>query len=112
MRDNDSAAQRMTSRNGKSRVAVPSHFYKILTHRINDQNVEVLAVLMPNDKTNLDGEEAIRYIEDHLVPLNELERQTGLTLFPAIGAISASQATSLWPYGKTAARSLAHNCAP
>lgn len=112
VRDNGSAARRMTSRNGKSRVAVPSHFYKVLVHRINDQNVEVLAVLMPNDKTNLDGEEAIRYIEDHIVPVNELERRTGLTLFPAIGDVSASQATSLWPYSKMAARSLAHNCAP
>ena len=112
VRDDDSVALRMASRNGKTRVAVPSHFYKILVHQMDDGRVEILAVMMPNDKTNLDGAEAIRYIEDHLVSVADIEQLTGLNLFPAVGTSTPQRAAALWSYSKAAARSLAHNCAP
>lgn len=101
----------MTSRNGKTRVAVPSHFYKILVHQFDDGRVEVLAVLMPNDKTDLDGADAIRYIEDHLVSVPDIEKLTGVNLFPAVGKPMPNRAATLWSYSKSAARSLAQNCA-
>lgn len=112
VRDDDSVALRMTSRNGKTRVAVPSHFYKILVHQMDDGRVEILAIMMPNDKTNLDGADAIRYIEDHLVSVADIEKLAGLNLFPDVGTPIPQRATALWPYSKSAARSLAHNCAP
>jgi endonuclease G len=111
VRDNDSIARRMTSRNGKSRVAVPSHFYKILVRQLDDGRVEILAVMMPNDKTNLDGADAIRYIEDHLVSVADIENLAGLNLFPSVGTPTPQKAAMLWSYNKAAARSLAHNCA-
>lgn len=110
--DDDSVALRMTSRNGKTRVAVPSHFYKILVHQLDDGRVEILAVMMPNDKTNLDGADAIRYIEDHLVSVADIEKLAGLNLFTDVGASMPYRATTLWPHSKAAARSLAHNCVP
>lgn len=112
VRDDDSVALRMTSRNGKTRVAVPSHFYKVLVHQFDDGHVEVLAILMPNDKTNLDGAAAIGYIQDHLVSVADIEKLTGLNLFPDVGPSMPHRATTLWPHSKSAARSLAHNCAP
>lgn len=112
VRDDDSVALRMTSRNGKTRVAVPSHFYKILVHQLNDGRVEILAIMMPNDKTNLDGAEAIRYIEDHLVSVADIEKLAGLKLFPGVGNPMPHRASALWSFSKAAARSLAHNCAP
>lgn len=112
LRDPESAARRMKSRNGKARVAIPSHFYKILIHRLNDGRVNALAVMMPNDKTNLDGDEAIQYIEDHLVAVADLQKLTGLVLFPAAATPMPDRASALWPNTKPAARSLAHNCPP
>lgn len=112
MRDDDSLAQRMMSRNGKARVAIPSHFYKILVHRFDDGRVDVLAFMMPNDKTNLDGDEAIRYIENHLVAVADIEKLAGVRWSPVLVTPMPDRVTVLWPYNKSAARSLAHNCAP
>lgn len=112
VQDDDSVALRMTSRNGKTRVAVPSHFYKILVHQMDDGHVEILAIMMPNDKTNLDGADAIRYMEGHLVSVADIEKLAGISLFPNVGTSMPHQAAALWPYSKAAARSLAHNCAP
>lgn len=112
MRDDDSLAPRMMSRNGKARVAIPSHFYKILVHRFDDGHVDVLAFMMPNDKTNLDGDEAIRYIENHLVAVADIEKLAGVTFFSVLVTPMPDRVSALWPYSKSAARSLAHHCAP
>jgi DNA/RNA endonuclease G (NUC1) len=112
LRDPDAVAPRMKSRNKKARVAVPSHFYKILIHRFNDGRVNALAVMMPNDKTNLDGDEAIQYIEDHLIAVADLQKLAGLVLFPDVALPMPDRASALWPHNKPAARSLAHNCPP
>lgn len=112
MRDDDSVAPRMMSRNGKARVVIPSHFYKILVHRFDDGRVDVLALIMPNDKTNLDGDDAIRYIENHLVSVADIEKLAGVTLFPVLVTPMPDRVSALWPYSKSAARSLAHHCAP
>ena len=112
VRDDDSVALRMTSRNGKTRVAVPSHFYKVLVHQMDDGRVEILAIMMPNDKTNLDGADAIRYMEGHLVSVADIEKLAGISLFPDVGTSMPHRAIALWPHSKAAARSLARNCAP
>ena len=112
IRDDDSAVERMTSRNGKSRVAVPSHLYKILIRRLDDHQIDVLAVLLPNDKTNLNGDDAIRYLENHLVSLADIEKLAGFKLLPTFGAPLPDRASALWPFSKSAAGSLAYACAP
>lgn len=111
-RDADSIVPRMTSRNGKARVAIPSHFYKILIRRTEEGGVGILAMLLPNDKTDLDGEEAIQYLESHLVSIADIEKLAGITLLPSFGLPMTDRATALWSHSKSAARSLAHNCAP
>lgn len=46
-RDDDSAAKRMKSNNGKQRVAVPSHFYKIIASKRTDSSLDVLTIFKP-----------------------------------------------------------------
>ena len=111
-RDADSASLRMKSRNGKERVAIPSHFYKVLVRELGDGRVESLAFMIPNDQTNLDGEAAIEYLENHLVALDEIEKVTGIGLLPGLTVSELPRPAGLWTHTKAAARSLAHNCPP
>lgn len=57
---------RMKSSNGKTRVAVSSHFYKIVIHQQEDGMVDALAFLMPHDMTDVAGDDAIQYLERNL----------------------------------------------
>lgn len=69
-------------------------------------------MLMPNDKTDLDDEGAIQYLESHLVSVADIEKLAGITLLPSFGTPMPDRATALWPHSKSAAGSLAHNYAP
>lgn len=113
-RDDIATAKRMKSNNGKARVAVPSHFYKILIHKNSDGAIESLTVMMPNDQTDLNGDEAIRYIEKNIRSIGEITAVTGLNFLPKIAAedpttaaaLGKTRATSLWSFTGTPARSL------
>jgi DNA/RNA endonuclease G (NUC1) len=50
IRDPDDTALRMTSNNGKKRVAIPSAFYKVIAVKDADGKVETLSILLPNDQ--------------------------------------------------------------
>lgn len=105
VRDPDDLTVRMTSRNRQQRVAVPSAFYKIIARKRPDGGVEVLAVMMPHDQTDLDGKEAFDYIAAHITRLSKISGVTGLTFFP--GATSApDEALSLWPFDPPGPKSL------
>lgn len=101
-RDSDADLRRIQSDNGKSRVAIPSHFYKILIHQQNDGTVESLAVLVPNDQTQLDKAEAVSYLESHIVSIADIEAVTGLKFFPNVAAADAAfkqvRTSALWPF--------------
>ena len=109
-RDVDTDAKRMKSNNGKTRVAIPTHFYKVLVHQNADGTVDTLAVMLPHDQTDVDGAEAIAYLEKHIVSVDDVEAITGLTFFEGAGAAGAdakhARATTLWPYEGKPARSL------
>ena len=109
-RDADAAAKRMTSNNGKTRVAIPSHFYKILVHQDVDGTVEALAVMLPHDQTDVNGAEAVSYLEKHIRSIDEVEAVTGLTFFEGVGAqgaaVKQARPAGLWAYKGKPARSL------
>lgn len=109
-RDADSAARRMKSNSGKTRVAVPSHFYKILLYQRSDGTVEMLAVLLPHDQTDVNRGEALKYLEKHIRSVTDIEALTGLTFFPNVGQAGAAakqaRASSLWPIKGKPANSL------
>jgi endonuclease G len=104
LRDEDSAAQRMRSTNGNRRVAVPSHFYKIIAAPRGSGRVETLSILMPHDEANPDGPAALRYLQDHVTTIGAIERATGTDLFQTRAIITES--ARLWPFQGRQPRSL------
>ncbi len=107
VRDADDMAARMTSNNGKNRVAIPSAFYKIVAVRGAGGAVETLSILLPNDQTDLDRSEAVAWLGEHVTTLARIEQLTGLDLFPDAPA-ALVQHPALWPFAGAAPRSLAH----
>ena len=116
-RDLDSSAKRMKSNNGKSRVAVPSHFYKILIHQKSDGTVKTISFLLPHDQTDLDGDTAFQYLEQHIRSIEDIEAVAGLKFFPkvaqerpeAAAAVEKAKAEHLWPFTGKRPSSLAHS---
>jgi len=108
-RDDDSAASRMRSNNGKIRVAVPTAFYKVIAFERSDGSIETLSILLPHDHTKLDGQQAMDYLQQHVTSLAAIEARTGLDLFPNMPSAPA-EATSLWTYAVPTPRSLAARC--
>jgi endonuclease G len=116
-RDPDASAKRMKSNNGKNRVAVPSHFYKILIHQKGDGTVETISFLLPHDQTDLDGDEAFQYLEKNIHSIEEIEAVAGLKFFPkvvqerlvAAAGVENAKAEHLWPFTGRRPRSLANS---
>lgn len=116
-RDPDSAAKRMKSNNGKSRVAVPSAFYKILIHQKDDGTVETIAFLLPHDQTDLDSDAAFQYLEKHIRSIEEIEAVSGVRFFPKVAqerpeaeaATVKPRASGLWPFTGKRPSSLANS---
>ncbi|MCW5596606.1 MAG: DNA/RNA non-specific endonuclease [Rhodocyclaceae bacterium] len=104
--DANADVPRMKSLNGKERVAMPSHFYKIVIHQQEGGTVDALAFLMPHDMTDVAGDEAIQYIERHLKTIEDIETIAGLKLFPDVAGRYPQKATSLWELEGTVPRSL------
>ncbi|HYG28826.1 MAG TPA: DNA/RNA non-specific endonuclease [Allosphingosinicella sp.] len=103
-RDPDTAAQRMLARNGTSRVAIPSHFYKVIALRRASGPVETLSIMMPHDNANPDGPAALRYLQAHVTTIAAIERVAGIDLFP--GTTGIREAGTVWPFQGTQPRSL------
>lgn len=110
LRDADHAAQRMLSRNGRSRVAVPSAFYKVITYRAADGGLRTLSIMMPHNHANPNGAEALAYLQQHVTTVARIEQVAGLDLFPE--AQDLGESASLWPFVGTQPRSLCHQAAP
>lgn len=103
-RDPDRSAQRMRSRSGTERVAIPSHFYKIIALQRGGGRIETLSIVMPHDDANPDGPAALRYLQEHVTTIARIERVAGLDLFRTRAIID--EATSLWPFQGRQPRSL------
>jgi endonuclease G len=103
-RDPDASAQRMRSRSGATRVAVPSHFYKVIAIRRPDGSVSTLSIMLPHGEANPDGPAALRYLEQHLTTTEAIEQVAGLDLFP--GGVQIEESRTLWPFRGRQPRSL------
>jgi DNA/RNA endonuclease G (NUC1) len=110
VRDPDEAALRMTSKNGKKRVAIPSAFYKIIAIRTADGRIETLSILLPHDQTDLDRAEAVTYLGQHVTSLITVEQLSGIHFFPDASASIVEQPT-LWPFTGSPPKSLARGSA-
>jgi endonuclease G, mitochondrial len=108
-RDANSAVPRMKSNNNKTRVAVPSHQYKIIARQDKDGTFHSLAVLVRNDKTDLDGDAAIEYLSKNVRSISEIELRTGLRFFPKFerdAAVMKNARIEFWAYKGKPARTL------
>jgi endonuclease G len=103
-RDADSAAQRMVSRSGQQRVAVPSHFYKVIARQRPDGSIETVSIMLPHNEANPDGPAALRYLQEHVTTIETIEQAAAVNLFPNGAAIV--EARSLWPFQGRQPRSL------
>lgn len=104
--DTNTDVPRMKSSNGKERVAVPSHFYKIVIRQQEDGTVDALAFLMPHDMTDVAGDEAIQHLERNLKSIEDIEAVAGVKLFPAVAGKYPPKAVGLWAFEGAVPRSL------
>lgn len=90
-RDLDAAARRVRS----GRVAIPTHFFKIVAFTGAGGRVETLSFLMPHDATRPRGVAAQRaYLTARITDIATIERLTGMDFFPAAARVQESRA--LW----------------
>lgn len=98
-RDLDTNALRMASNNGKSRVAVPSHYYKIFLRQDID-GWKSIAFLLPhnNNSAGLTWQEVLPEVMDSITSIEKIEERTGGVFHPALkrGALEQSLDGSGW----------------
>ena len=100
-RDTDVSADRMLSRNGKSRVAIPSHYYKVILKKTGEQWAS-LAFLLPHDNVNhgTSWKEASTYAISALTTLEEIEEKASIKLFPDVLRQHIVQNSNTWDLSK------------
>jgi endonuclease G len=82
------------------RIAIPSHYYKILVRERANGELEALASMLPHvkkDPANFD-----KFIEDNFVSIKEIRARTGVQFFPTLStaerdALEQAVASQLWP---------------
>ncbi len=82
------------------RVAIPSHYFKIVVHERPGGGLETLAVLLPH--VQKDPPDFDAFLQEHLVSIQEIRERTGVEFFLALpGAqrktLEAAVASGLWP---------------
>jgi endonuclease G len=98
-RDPDAMARRVAPSN---RVAIPSHFYKIITKKKTFGANDTIAILLPHDDVKHTGQAWEPWITQHLTTIGEIQRRTGIDFLPGItgtkrAEIENFKATALWP---------------
>ena len=101
-RDKDSDAHLVDPR---KRVAVPSHFYKIILFERPNTFIEALAIMLPNVNESPTGKaRSDTYLNQHIVSINEIEKVTGIDFFRGLQdskevAVEKAKAERIWPRG-------------
>ena len=100
-RDADTDAERMLSNNGKQRIGVPSHFYKIIVRAESDGLRAIAFLLEHNNESNGVDWDVIRpVVEGAVSSLAAVERAAGLDLHPDLDRSSLSEDPSDWDFGE------------
>ena len=105
LRDGDHESIRMQSRSGRTNVAVPSAYFKILARQGDDGRQHTLTILLPHNQTDVDGQVAIDYLRAHITTVAAVEQLTGSDFFPDVLA-GVIEETSLWDISAASFRSL------
>lgn len=101
----------MRSRNGSERVAIPSHFYKVLAYQDANNSLQTLSILLEHSNRRIAAKGAIKYLKSHTVTLEEVEAMSGLKLFPAwSGPIREAGPDKFWNTTKVNLKTLDSMC--
>ena len=98
VRDDDNAARRVPPRN---RVAIPTHFYKIIFKKKALGASDSIAILLPHDNAKHTGDAWIDYMTAHITTIGEIQRVTGVDFLPGVTgskrtALENFKAPTLW----------------
>lgn len=98
MRDSDSSANRVSPLN---RVAIPTHYYKIIVKKRTVGASESIAILLPHNNTKQPNGQYRTYLADHIKTIDEIESLTGIDFFPTLDpaketVLEGSAAPALW----------------
>ena len=101
-RDTDTSA--LAASNISNRVAIPSHFYKIIHHTQPDGTIETLTILLPHNNQS-HGSATVQMLTSSITTIDAIEARTGINFFPAYEqahsveavALEQAQAPALWP---------------
>ena len=83
--------------------------YRIVARETANGSLETIAILLPTSTTNPTGDEAIRYLQDHVVNIETLEGLTGFHFLP--NAAAKQQSVALWKFDGMSPNSLCHDTA-
>ena len=110
--DADGSIKRMKARNGSKRVAIPSHFYKIIVRKCGNGKASTLAFVLPNEKKSHSGSAGAQFLEASRKSIADIEQLTGLEFFRSgEGAkIERTNAHAMWPLKPAAGASAAADC--
>ena len=103
-REPDDKAIRMYSYNHKARVAVPTHFYKILIHRDENGKLMTQSFLLKHVPDGLINREefALSTLRRSLTTIDKIESMIGMNILPELEESQATKLESrklprLWP---------------
>jgi endonuclease G len=105
-RDADGDADTMESNEGIQRVAVPTHFYKIILHTRPNGFIDSMALLLPHVDSSPGSNQTDSFLISKLVTIDDIEEVTGIDFLVGLrssdhgaakeNAIETFLATSLW----------------
>lgn len=90
LRDDDNAAQRL-----KQRVAIPTHFYKIIFKKKFVGPSDSIAILLPHDAVKHTGTNWEPWMVSHITTIGNIEKLTGINFLPGV---SGSKRTEMESY--------------
>ncbi|MEQ8390362.1 MAG: DNA/RNA non-specific endonuclease [Thalassospira sp.] len=99
-RDPDDLAQRMQSNNGKTRVGVPSHYYKTFLRREGD-GLEAISFIFKNDNSHhgVVWEDVRPSVSNAISSIEEIEAHASLKLYPDLQQpVRESRAGEKWDF--------------
>jgi endonuclease G, mitochondrial len=81
VRDTDGNARRVPPRN---RVAIPTHFYKIIFKKQVIGSSDSIAIMLPHENGRHLGNAWVSYVTSHITTIAEIERVTGNNFLPKV----------------------------
>ena len=97
--DDLTTMDRMLANDGSRRVAIPTHFYKLVIKEQANGRLETIAILLKNEANPPATSNQV--FTQNIVSIDDLEKLTGLDFgwrrgFSAERAIERSKASDLW----------------